>query len=260
MALDVNDLRVTHPSPGARLAVDGVSFTVRRGEIVGLAGLQGAGASETLHALFGALGSLATGRVRLGGEPFPMRSPQDSVERGVVLLTNDRKSLGLAPDLSVTHSVSLASLSRFCGRTGWVRRGAEEAAVDALTRAFNVHPPCRESDAPVRTLSGGNQQKVYLARCLLPQPRVLLLDEPTRGIDVAAKADIYELMRAWVGGGIAILLITSEMDELLNLSDRILVMHRGRVTAEFSRETASRDAVLAAAMGETGQRDHGSRA
>jgi ribose transport system ATP-binding protein len=98
-------------------------------------------------------------------------------------------------------------------------------------------------------LSGGNQQKVYLARCLLPRPRVLLLDEPTRGIDVGAKADIYELMREWTGKGISILLTTSEMDELLTLSDRILVLHRGRIAATFSRENATRDAVLAAAMG-----------
>jgi ABC-type sugar transport system ATPase subunit len=111
----------------------------------------------------------------------------------------------------------------------------------------------------VRTLSGGNQQKVYLARCLLPQPRVLLLDEPTRGIDVGAKADIYDLMREWVGKGIAILLTTSEMDELLALSDRVLVMHRGRIAAQFTRETASKDSVLSAAMGLTGDPKYGGR-
>jgi ABC-type sugar transport system ATPase subunit len=171
------------------------------------------------------------------------------VERGVMLLTNDRKSFGLAPDLSVTHSVSLAGLSRFCRRGGWVRREEESEAVRAMTEEFRLSAP--SFDAPVRVLSGGNQQKVYLARCLLPEPRVLLLDEPTRGIDVGAKADIYDLMRGWVGQGIAILLITSEMDELLDLSDRILVMHRGRIAAEFTRAAASKDGVLAAAMGLT---------
>ena len=111
----------------------------------------------------------------------------------------------------------------------------------------------------MRSLSGGNQQKVYLARCLLPQPRVLLLDEPTRGIDVGAKADIYDLMRTWVAQGIAILLVTSEMDELLALSDRIIVMHSGRISTEVMRDTASKDAVLAAAMGSQRRQSNGER-
>jgi ABC-type sugar transport system ATPase subunit len=128
-----------------------------------------------------------------------------------------------------------------------VRRRAEREAVRRLAHGFRLH--LSSLTAPVRTLSGGNQQKVYLARCLLPEPRVLLLDEPTRGIDVGAKADIYELMREWVARGVAILLITSEMEELLALSDRILVMHRGRVAAEFTGAAASKERILAAAMG-----------
>jgi ribose transport system ATP-binding protein len=172
-----------------------------------------------------------------------------------VLLTNDRKSLGLAPDLPVTHNTSLASLSRFCNRAGWVRREEEREAVQDLTRGFRLSAP--SLDAPVRILSGGNQQKVYLARCLLAQPRVLLLDEPTRGVDVGAKADIYELMCQWIAEGISILLITSEMDELLALSERILVMHRGRIAGEFTRETAFKDDILAAAMGESLQTQRG---
>ncbi len=246
-ALEVDDLRVTHPELAGRCVVEGVCFTLWRGEILGLAGLQGSGTSEVLHGVFGALGRRASGRVRLFGEPLPIQGPLESVEHGLVLLTNDRKSSGLAPDLSVIHNASLASLPRFSSHLGWVQRGYEHDAVRDLTREFRLSAPSLE--AAVRTLSGGSQQKVYLARCLLTQPRVLLLDEPTRGIDVGAKADIYELTRAWVGQGISILLITSEMDELLTLSDRILVMHRGRVAAEFTRETASKDAVLAAAMG-----------
>ena len=185
--------------------------------------------------------------MKAGGETLPMRDPRDALARGVVLLTNDRNALGLAPQLSVTHNVSLASLPRFTTRAGWVRRGQERAAVAGVTRELRLSAP--SLDAPVGTLSGGNQQKAYLARCLLAGARVLLLDEPTRGIDVGAKADIYDLMRAWIARGIAIVLITSEMDELLTLADRILVMHRGRLAAELPRETATRDAVLAAAMG-----------
>jgi ribose transport system ATP-binding protein len=130
-----------------------------------------------------------------------------------------------------------------------VRRTAERAAVARVTREFSLVAPSLE--APVRVLSGGNQQKAYLARCLLAEPRVLLLDEPTRGIDVGARADIYDRLRAWVERGIAVLLITSEMEELIALSDRILVLHRGRIAAEFTRETVSKDAVLAAAMGQS---------
>ena len=246
-ALRVEGLRVAHPERPDRAVVEDVTFTVGRGEIVGLAGLQGSGASEVLHALFGALGRRASGRVEVGGEPLAMRSPRESVARGLVLLTSDRKATGLAPDLSVTHNVSLASLRRLSNRGGWVRRRREREAVASLARDFRLDAP--SLDAPVRTLSGGNQQKAYLARCLLPSPRVLLLDEPTRGIDVGAKADIYELMREWVGSGIGIVLITSEMEELLALSDRILVMHRGRVAAELAGADATKERVLAAAMG-----------
>jgi ABC-type sugar transport system ATPase subunit len=246
-ALEVEALRVPHPEIRDRLVVEDVSFSVRRGEIVGLAGLQGSGAREVLHALFGALPRRPSGRAALSGEPLPMWGPRRSVACGLVLLTSDRKATGLAPDLSVTHNVSLASLPELSNRAGWVLRRREREAVAELVRGFRLDAPSLE--APVRTLSGGNQQKVYLARCLLPRPRVLLLDEPTRGIDVGAKADIYELMRDWVARGIAILLITSEMEELLALSDRVLVMHRGRLAVELPRSQASKERVLAAAMG-----------
>jgi len=250
IVLEVEELRVAHPRIRSRSVVDGVGFTLRKGEILGLAGLEGSGKSEVLHAIFGALEGRAEGKVSFSGTPWPLRDPCGSVEGGMLLLTNDRKSLGLSPEMSVTHSVSLSSLNRFSGQGGWVRQREERVAVESLTRDFRLNAPSLE--ASVRTLSGGNQQKVCLARCLLPAPRVLLLDEPTRGIDVGAKADIYNLIDGWVGEGIAILLITSEMDELLSLSHRILVMHRGRVAAEFARDEASKDRILAAAMGHQG--------
>ncbi|MFC1640253.1 ATP-binding cassette domain-containing protein, partial [Gemmatimonadota bacterium] len=249
-SLEVEGLRVSHSEIESRSVVDCVSFTLRRGEILGLAGLHGSGISEVMHALFGSLGRRASGNVRICGEPFLMREPRESVRRGLVLLTNDRKTSGLAPDLNVVHNASLASLSRFCTRLGWIRRNEETEAVGHLTGEFGLNAP--SLDAPVSVLSGGNQQKVYLARWLLTEPRVLLLDEPTRGVDVGAKADIYVLMRAWVGRGMSILLITSEMEELLALSDRILVMHGGQLAAEFSHESASKEVVLAAAMGQMG--------
>ena len=246
-ALSVEALRVAHAELQDRSVVEDVAFSVRPGEIVGLAGLAGSGASEVLHALFGSLERRASGRVAVGGERHAMRSPRESVGRGLMLLTNDRKATGLAPDLSVAHNVSLAGLKALSNRASWVRRRREAEAVGDLVRGFRLDAPSLA--VPVRALSGGNQQKAYLARCLLPKPRVLLLDEPTRGIDVGAKADIYALMREWVRGGIAILLITSEMEELLALSDRVLVMHRGRLVAELSGADATRERVLAAAMG-----------
>ncbi len=245
--LEVTDLRVAHPELEGRFVVDGVSLVLRRGETLGLAGLQGSGNSEVLHGLFGALRSRTSGRVQLLGNRLSMQDPEASIEQGLMLLTNDRKASGLAPELSVAHNTSLASLPRFSSQLGWVNQTEERRAVQDLADEFRLRVPSLE--APVHTLSGGNQQKVYLARCLLTQPKVLLLDEPTRGIDVGAKADIYELIQGWVGQGIGVLLITSEMDELLALCDRVAVMHRGRVAGEFTRETASKDAILAAAMG-----------
>ena len=251
VALDVRELTVAHPVPelarAGRRIVDDVSFVLAKGEVLGLAGLQGSGASDVLHALFGALGSRASGRIELLGVPYSPASPREALRAGVALLTADRKGLGLAPWLSVTHSVSLSSLGRFSGSLGWLRRREERRAVAELTRGFRLSAP--SLDAPVRALSGGNQQKAYLARCLMAEPRVLLLDEPTRGIDVGAKADIYALVRDWTDRGISIVLITSEMEELFLLSDRVLVLHRGRIAAELEGAIATKDAVLAAAMG-----------
>jgi ABC-type sugar transport system ATPase subunit len=245
--LEVRSLSVAHPVvPDVRL-VDDVSLTLHEGEVLGLAGLQGSGASDVLHALFGAAAGPVSGIVTLDGRRYAPAGPARAIAERVVLLTNDRKAKGLAPDMSVTHSVSLASLGRFTGLAGWIRARAAREASAEITRSFHLSAP--SPDAPVRALSGGNQQKVYLARCLLADPRVLLLDEPTRGIDIGAKTDIYGLVRDWVGRGISILLITSELDELLLLCDRILVLHRGRVAAELAGGTATKEAVLAAAMG-----------
>jgi len=246
-ALEVEGLRVENNAVPDRPLVDGFSFELMQGEILGLAGLQGSGASEVLHALFGGLGERASGEARLLGRPLPLRDPEASVLAGIVLLTNDRKASGLAMDLSVLHNASLASLTRFSNRFGWMQRAAEILAVSELSETVGLKAPSLE--APVRELSGGNQQKVYLAKCLMTEPQVLLLDEPTRGVDIGAKSDIYALLRSWVGQGKSIVVITSELEELLELCDRILVLHRGRCVAEFTRETATKDALLAAAMG-----------
>ncbi|MFO1477771.1 MAG: sugar ABC transporter ATP-binding protein [Verrucomicrobiota bacterium] len=228
-------------------AVREVSLQVRAGEIVGLAGLQGSGATELLLGLFGACGGAAGGSARLDGKEIAFETPRDAIESGVALLTNDRKGTGLVLPMSIVANSTLAGL-RGLSDWGWRRPARERAAAEQIAGLLRLR--AASLDAPVATLSGGNQQKVALAKCLQTRPRLLLLDEPTRGIDVAAKHEIYEQMGRWTAEGIAILLITSEMPELLNLSDRIVVLHRGRVTAEFGRGEASQEAILAAAMGQ----------
>jgi len=241
----------------SRPEVDDVSFEVCAGEILGLAGLRGSGVSDVLHALFGDRAGRALGHVQLtsrtGGPPRVERidlardlpSPAAAIARRIMLLTNDRKGKGLVLDMDSKENASLASLPRYSPQ-GIVRDGMETTAT---ARVFGQLGVRGETAAPVRLLSGGNQQKVVLAKCLLTEPEVLLLDEPTRGVDVGAKAEIYGLLAQWARQGMAIILVTSELPELLRLSDRIVVLHRGQRTAEFSRSEATQEKVLHAAFG-----------
>jgi ABC-type sugar transport system ATPase subunit len=185
--------------------------------------------------------------VALCGRPFTPRSPSHSIRAGLALLTNDRKATELVLNMGVDRNMTLAAMPRF-SPGGWVIRARERTAADRQRAAFDIRLASLEQ--PVESLSGGNQQKVALAKWLETEPAVLLLDEPTRGVDVGAKHEIYGLMNAWTEAGIAIVLITSEMPELLALSDRIIVMHRGRVTAAFEGDAATQEAILDAAMGE----------
>jgi ABC-type sugar transport system ATPase subunit len=232
----------------ARPAAAGVSLTVRAGEVLGLGGLQGSGASELLLGLFGAYGAATRGRFFLENAERRFTSPRQAIEAGVALLTNDRKATGLVLSLSIIANATLAGL-RPLSPGGWRRPARERLAAEALTGPMRLRAASLDSE--VGALSGGNQQKVALAKWLQTRPRLLLLDEPTRGIDVAAKREIYQLVEQWTAEGMAIVLITSEMPELLTLSDRVAVLHRGRVTAEFSRSQANPESILAAAMGQT---------
>ena len=245
--LTLHNFGVPHASGTPRWAVQDISFSVKAGEILGIAGLQGSGNSDLLLGLFGAFGSGVSGEVLLGGKKFTVASPRRSIRQGIALLTNDRKETGLIPDMSVCRNITLAALPHFI-KCGWVNSGKERAASERLRASLGIRS--HSLDQPAGSLSGGNQQKVVLAKWLETKPKVLLLDEPTRGVDVGAKHEIYELMNRWTAEGIAIVLITSEMPELLAMSDRIVVLHRGRVTAEFAREEATQDKILKAAMGE----------
>lgn len=227
------------------------SLRVHAGEIVGLAGLMGSGASELLGAIFGRYDAAPGGRIWVNGRRLADPTPGEALRHGVALLTNDRKVSGLVLPMSVLHNVSLATLPR-CTRWSVTSSHRELTRAAPVLERLNLQAPSLRVEAAA--LSGGNQQKVLLARWLLTEPTVLLLDEPTRGIDVAAKADIYALLGELTGAGLGILLITSELPELLALADRILVLHRGRIVAELDRRTATQERIMHAAMGGAGAR------
>jgi ABC-type sugar transport system ATPase subunit len=246
--LEVSDFTVPAPSGAPFPLVNRVSFTVHAGEIVGLAGLQGSGNSQLLHGLFGAYGRRVEGTVKIDGQRVPVLSPSQSIRSGMALLTNDRKTTGLILARDIVENASLASLPKF-SPGGWMRPRLELETVRQTLQRLRLK--AERLTLPVEALSGGNQQKVVLAKWIQTHPKVLLLDEPTRGVDVGAKHEIYQWMNEWTQNGIAIVLITSEMPELLAMSDRILVMHRGCVTAHLTRQEATQEKILQAALGQT---------
>ncbi|SFD97547.1 ribose transport system ATP-binding protein [Actinopolyspora alba] len=205
-----------------------ISFTVRGGEIVGIAGLVGSGRSEILQTVYGAR-KPRDGGVELDGGRLPPGNVRAAVRAGMGLAPEERKSQALVPYESIAHNVSLAALGRYT-RLGWVDRTGEQAAAEEVTTALRLQPS--DTKQPVRVLSGGNQQKAVVARWLLTDCRVLLLDEPTRGVDVGAKAEIYALVRELADSGVGVLLVSSEIPEVLGLSDRVLVLREGRIVRE----------------------------
>jgi len=245
--LRVANLYLSDPTGSKEWVVEDVSLSLKTGEILGIAGLRGSGKSELFHGLFGTSGKSVKGTIHLDGKPFHPHSPIQSIKRGLVLLTNDRKGTGLVPPMNIIRNISLSSLQAF-SPGGWMQVQKETKAAASHMEAFGIKAHSMHQE--VETLSGGNQQKVVLAKWLETRPKVLLLDEPTLGVDVGAKHDIYSLMNQWTAQGMAILLITSELPELLAMSDRIMVMHRGRITAEFAGDEATQEKIIQAAMGD----------
>jgi ABC-type sugar transport system ATPase subunit len=228
-------------------ALEDISFSISAGEIVGLAGLVGSGRTEVARAIFGA-DRLDEGEIAVEGEPVRLRSPRQAARHGIAMLPESRKEQGLVMIRSVRENVTLATLGDFSA-AGVVRRGRERLRTRELAGELSIHTTSVE--APVATLSGGNQQKVLFAKWLVRPPRVLIADEPTRGVDVGAKRQIHELILALAAQGMAVLLISSELEEVLGLSHRVLVMRRGRVVAEYG-EDATIDRVMAAAFATEG--------
>jgi ABC-type sugar transport system ATPase subunit len=227
--------------------VDGVDLTVRAGEIVGIAGLVGSGRSETLRLLFGA-DRLTSGIVEIDGTQLSRLTPRRAMAAGVAMVPESRGDQGLVSTRSVRENIALASLGT--RRLGpFVRPRAERAAVGAVSRSVDIR--AARVDAPIETLSGGNQQKALFAKWLLRRPRVLLVDEPTRGVDVAAKAAIHHLIVELADAGMAVVIVSSEIEEVLGLAHRVLVLRHGRLAGEFGRG-APREDVMAAAFGQEG--------
>ncbi|MEZ6103708.1 MAG: sugar ABC transporter ATP-binding protein [Pirellulaceae bacterium] len=233
--LEVNDL-VTATWPNCRL-----SFTVGRGEIVGVAGLVGAGRTEMLRALFGTQPPIS-GKILVESKEIRIHGPSDAIRAGMGLVPEDRKLHGLVTEMPVRHNVGLAGL-KADSRWGWFRNGKVEAAASRrMVDRLRIKTP---SDMQIaRFLSGGNQQKVVLGKWLHVRPKLLLLDEPTRGIDVGAKHEIYELMESLASDGLAILFVSSEMEEIIRMSDRALVMREGRLMGQLSREQLTEENVM----------------
>jgi D-xylose transport system ATP-binding protein len=230
----------------ARNVLDDVSFDVRCGEVLGIAGLMGAGRTELLSAIFGAWRGKLTGRIEIGGRRVTITSPADAIRNGLGFVTEDRGLSGLIPDHSILDNMTLAALRAISGGA-LTHRARETSAVAGQIASLRIK--ARTPLTSAGTLSGGNQQKVVLGKWLLTKPKVLFLDEPTRGIDVGAKQEIYAEINKLAADGLAIVLVSSELPEVLGLADRVIVLHEGRLTGEFTRADATPERVMAAATG-----------
>ncbi|HLK56571.1 MAG TPA: sugar ABC transporter ATP-binding protein [Chthonomonadaceae bacterium] len=222
-----------------------ISFEVRKGEVLGLAGLVGAGRTETARVIFGA-DKLDSGTIEVFGQPVKIRSPQDAIRHGIGLVTEDRKQQGLVLGMVVRENNTLANLD-LLSTLGFIRRNEERQVAEKYKTDLSIKTPTIEQT--VQNLSGGNQQKVVLAKWLFTGSKILIFDEPTRGIDVGAKSEIYKLMNELAARGVAIIMISSELPEVLGMSDRILVMHEGRIAGELSRAEATQEKIMHLATG-----------
>lgn len=239
VAIEVKDV-VTATWPRHRL-----NLKIRAGEIVGIAGLVGAGRTELLRTLFG-VDAPVSGSIEVAGHVVPLKSPQDAIAAGVALVPEDRKQQGVVLEMTIRENMGLASLHQH-SRFGFLNFAVEKMQSAEMGKRLRVKAP--NDLHRVGNLSGGNQQKVVLGKWLALKPRVLLLDEPTRGIDVGAKQEIYQLMDELAGQGIAVLFVSSEMEEIIGMSDRVIVMHEGRITGELNREELSEESVMHLATG-----------
>jgi D-xylose transport system ATP-binding protein len=244
--LSVRDLSVA-PAAGEPAILHQITFELRAGEVLGFGGLMGAGRTELLMHLFGAWGHRISGEVRLRGVPLIRPTPRECIARGLVLASEDRRRYGLVLGQGIGFNLSLSSLRRFTTGTGRLNPHAEYRRNQELFDTLRVKAPGQGSRAG--GLSGGNQQKVVLGKALMTEPTVIMLDEPTRGIDVGAKVEVYTLIAELTTSHKAVILVSSELPELMGMSDRIIMLAEGRMGGEFARGEFSPERLLAAAMG-----------
>src|SRR5882724_11927648 len=247
VVFEARNVTVEDPAVPGKLLVDRVGFTARKAEVLGIAGLMGSGRSELLMAIFGAHAGRKSAEILVDHKPVQINQPADAIKHGIGFVTEDRKRYGLILDQTILKNMTLAGLRKLSGR---FLTNDDAEAVAGERSARDLHIKANSVFTIAGTLSGGNQQKVVLAKWLLTKPRVLFLDEPTRGIDVGAKQEIYLHINALAKTGLAIVLVSSELPEVLGLSDRVLVLHEGRLTGEFNREDATAEKVMACATGQ----------
>lgn len=244
--LRVVEFTQTKKSPRASaVGLRGISLELRKGEILGLAGLVGAGRTELARAIFGA-DRIEKGKLYLNGKEVSISSPKDAIRLGIAMVPEDRKQQGLFLNQSIQHNLSLSNLPQLCRWKFFVDRRAEKRLTDRFRHLLQIRMPSPET--PVRTLSGGNQQKIILARCLALSPKVLIVDEPTRGIDVRTKREVHDLLRQLASTGTAVLAISSELPELLSLCDRICTVKEGSITGDVAVEEASEEKLMTLMM------------
>ena len=246
--LEVKNLSANDPNVSGKKLVDDVSFSVKKGEVLGIAGLMGAGRSELLMSIFGAQVERTGGEFFVEGKKVNIASPSDAIRHGIGFVTEDRKRFGLLLDQTILNNLTLAGLQRIGGKF-LTNRGKETAAAGEPMQTLRIK--ANSVMTVTGTLSGGNQQKVVLGKWLLTKPKILFLDEPTRGIDVGAKQEIYAQINKLAESGLAIVLVSSELPEVLGLSDRVIVLHEGKMTGEFTRAEATPEKVMACATGNT---------
>ena len=246
--LEVRDLEFDGLDLPGEKRVKKASFSACRGEILGISGLMGSGRTELVTAIFGVYPNATHGDVLVAGRKLDIRSPADAIDHGIALLTEDRKALGLFLGQSVAFNTTIASLQTISSPwIGIIDSELERSVAEKFVRELGIKTP--DIDTPVSALSGGNQQKIVLGRWLNAKPKILILDEPTRGVDIGAKVEIYGLLDRLAADGVAIIIISSELPEVLGMSDRILVMRDGAIVAEFTREKATREGIMEIATG-----------
>ena len=242
--LEVKNLNFTPPKESFKRSLKDISFKVRAGEVLGIAGLAGAGRSEVFESIVGKHATCTTGEILIDGKALQIRSPKDAIDAGISFATEDRKGTGLVLGRSIGDNISLPIYDHYSS-FGFMRDGEQKK--DWIEYMNRLHVKAKSPNVPVSSLSGGNQQKVILARWLLTKPKVLLLDEPTRGIDVGAKEEIYLLINELAASGLAVVVISSELPEVIGICDRIITICEGRLTGEILRKEATQEILLAAA-------------